>query len=462
MTQLPQFSAWLARDTDALFASGTSTTPRILLLTQVFPPHSEIGAARWEGFAPYLVEAGWGMDVVIEDPQDLGHPDWERFRQLPADIRVATCRRRRPRWYEILRRIRRTTPITSLSDSSATPATSVSESSGARDIIRRSVTATIRARQSHQLVSEFSHTGGRIVDERHQLVVSSGPAHYVHVAAARLARDRSLPHVIDLRDPWARVVPATTLERILPDEELRRFESRTLGRAALIITNTNAAGEVLQRRFPELHNRIRSIPNGSDIAPILERPSPPSIFQIAHCGSLYIDRDPRPFLKAVGRVCSRLQLDATNLRIVFMGEPARINGRTLSELASEAGIGDLFEERPLGSRDEARQLLRESLMAVAFQGATRTQVPGKVFEYAAFPLWLLALVGADSATADMLEGSEAILLDIDDVDSTERVIEACYLRYREGVLPRPVGHDGRFSRAKQAKLLIEELRRLVA
>ena len=100
-------------------------------------------------------------------------------------------------------------------------------------------------------------------------------------------------------------------------------------------------------------------------------------------------------------------------------------------------------------------------MAVAFQGATRTQVPGKVFEYAAFPLWLLALVGADSATADMLEGSEAILLDIDDVDSTARIIEACYLRYREGVLPWPVGHDGRFSRAKQARLLIEELRRLV-
>ena len=460
MTQLPKFSAWLAGDTYVSSASPASTTPRILLFTQVFPPHSEIGAARWEGFAPYLIEAGWGLDVVIEDPQDFRHPDWERFRQLPHDIRVATCRRLRPRWYVILRRIRGATPNTSVSNSSATPATSVAESSSAREVIRRVVTAIIRARQSHQLVSGFIHTGGRIVDERHRLLVSSGPAHYVHVAAARLARARDLPHVIDLRDPWARVVPATALERMLPDEELRRFESRTLGRAALIITNTNAAGDALQRRFPELRDRIRSIPNGSDIAPLLERPSPPSIFQIAHCGSLYIDRDPRPFLKAVGRVCSKLQLDSTNLRVVFMGEPARINGRSLAELASEAGIGDLFEERPLGSRDEARQLLRESLMAVAFQGATRTQVPGKVFEYAAFPLWLLALVGADSATADMLQGSEAILLDIDDVDSTARIMEACYLRYREGVLPRPVGYDGRFSRAKQAEKMLVELERL--
>lgn len=455
MRELP---AWLARDADI---SGAAKAPRMLLLTQVFPPHTEIGAARWEGFAPFLGDAGWGMDVITEDPMDVANPDWERFRLLPQDIRVAVCQRRRPAWYEALRRVHGAASMTRTSGLAATAATSVADDTSVRSVVRRAVSALIRAQQSHQLVRQFAAVGRTIVDGRHKIVVSSGPGHYVHVAGARVAHCCKLLHVIDLRDPWGRAAP-TVLERILPDEALCRHETVTLRRAALIITNTNAAGEVLARRFPELRDRVRCIPNGSDIGPVLEGQREPRTFQIAHCGSLYIDRDPRPFLKAVALARSRLHLRPADLRVVFMGEPARIGGRSLTELASEAGIGDLFEERPSGSREQARRLLRESLMAVAFQGETRTQVPGKIFEYVAFPLWLLALVGKDSATADVLAGSDAIVLDIDDVAGIAASIEECYARFREGLTPRPVGYDGRFSRATQAERLILELQRLVA
>src|SRR5206468_6739511 len=132
----------------------------------------------------------------------------------------------------------------------------------------------------------------------------------------------------------------------------------------------------------------RCIPNGSDIEPLAAGSRPtPTCFQIAHCGSLYLDRDPRPFLRAVGRLRESLALGPDELRVVFMGPPARVGGRSLSELAVEAGLEGMFEERPSGTRDAARQLLRESSMAVAFQGETRTQVPAKVFEYVAFPVW---------------------------------------------------------------------------
>src|SRR5881628_1272344 len=99
-------------------------------------------------------------------------------------------------------------------------------------------------------------------------------------------------------------------------------------------------------------------------------------------------------------------------------------------------------------------------MAVAFQGETRTQVPAKVFEYVAFPVWLLALVGAESATADVLANSDAIVLDIDDEAGAAQAVETCYRRFRAGEVPRPVGRDGRFSRARQAERLVAELERL--
>jgi hypothetical protein len=247
----------------------------------------------------------------------------------------------------------------------------------------------------------------------------------------------------------------------MPDRQLRRSEGPTLERASLIITNTIAAQRVLQGRFPALRDRILCMPNGSDLDPIDASTLPrPERFCIAHCGSLYLDRDPRPFLRAAGRVRERLSLGADDFRVVFMGAPARVAGRSLGELAAEAGLDGMFEERASGTREEARQLLRESTMAVAFQGETRTQVPAKVFEYVAFPVWLLALVGAESATADLLAESDAIVLDIDDESGTQRAIEHCVQRFRAGESARPVGWDGRFSRARQAERLIAELQQL--
>jgi hypothetical protein len=291
-------------------------------------------------------------------------------------------------------------------------------------------------------------------------VVSSGPGHFAHVAAARVALQNRLPHVIDLRDPWGHA--KGRFINLRPDEELRNHEASTLQRGALIITTTNAARDTLRKRFPDIESRILCIPNGSDLLPIKAAREERDIFQIAHCGTLYLDRDPRPFFKAVARVRTKLKLDASRMKVVFIGIAANVGGRRLPELAAEFGIGDIFEECPAGPRDEAWRLLNKSMMAVAFQGQSKTQIPAKIFDYVAFPLWVLALVGSDSATGDFLSGSEAIVLNIDDVEGIARSIEECYLRFMKGDFPRAVGYDERFSRAKQADRLIAEFRKLLA
>ncbi|MEO7997677.1 MAG: hypothetical protein ABI852_09540 [Gemmatimonadaceae bacterium] len=453
---LPPFAKWIPRERDV---ASTSTRPRILLLTQDFPPRTSVGAARWEGFAPFLADAGWGLDVVMEDPEDVANPDWNRFNRLPADLRAVSCKRQRPEWYQTLRKLRGAKPIT-VEGVAAESTTAVSDEGGLKAILRRTLDITVRWNQSRTLARQFADIGSSMCDGRQKVVVSSAPSHYVHVAAAEIARRNNIPHVMDCRDPWSRFLPTSTLEKLLPDDELRSQESATVHRAALIVTNTQAAASAMQARFPELRDRVRCVPNGSDVEPVMAPEAWPTVFQIAHAGSLYLDRDPRPFMRAVARVREKLKLDASMMRVVFMGPAARIGGRSLSELATEAGIGDMFEDRAPGTREEARQLMRESMMAVAFQGETKTQVPAKIFEYVAFPLWLLALVGTDSATADMLSGSDALVYNIDDEAATARAIEESYTKFRAGVMPRPAGFDGRYSRSKQAARMILELKQL--
>jgi hypothetical protein len=456
---LPRGATWLPRDVDA----GTAASSRrILLLTTSYPPRTEVGAARWEGFTPFLVDAGWGIDVVIEQPPATERPDWERLARLPADVRVVAITAGWPWWHAALKRVRAPFKSNGGSDEHFY---SVDEYDAGRGVVRVGlrdvVGAAVHTSRSRQGIVDLARAANAIADARHRVVVSSGPPHFVHVAASRVARRLHVPHVVDLRDPWGSSEARTVGERLLPDRQLRHHEVPTLARAALVITNTAAAERTLVERFPTLRDRIRCMPNGSDVEPVAAESRPtPARFQIAHCGSLYLDRDPRPFLRAVGRVRAALSLSRDELRVVFMGPPARVGGRSLSELAAEVGLEGMFEERPSGTRDEARQLLRESAMAVAFQGETRTQIPAKVFEYVAFPVWLLALVGAESATADALADSDAIVLDIDDEARTAQAIESCYRRFRAGETARPVGWDGRFSRARQAERLVAELQQL--
>ena len=448
---------WMKRDGSA---DAIASARRILLLTTTYPPRTEVGAARWEGFTPALVRDGWGLDAIIEQPSQPEPPDWGRLARLPADVRVAAIAVGLPWWHATLMRARaqfRGIPPATDNVNTRDRGPAI-VTSGIK--LREAMSAAVYAARSRQGVDALGVAATSLADDRHRIVISSGPPHYVHIAAARLARQRHIPHVVDLRDPWGNAALPLSA-RFMPDRQLRRSEAPTLERASLIITNTIAAQRVLEGRFPALRDRIHCMPNGSDLEPIDASTLPrPTRFCIAHCGSLYLDRDPRPFLRAAGRVRERLSLGPDDFRIVFMGAPARVAGRSLEELANEAGLQEMFEERPSGTREEARQLLRESTMAVAFQGETRTQVPAKVFEYVAFPVWLLALVGAQSATADVLANSDAMVMDIDDEAGAAEAIESCYLRFRAGESARPVGWDGRFSRARQSERLVTELHRL--
>ena len=58
---------------------------RLLLVSYHFPPDTTIGARRWEKLSHFVVERGWGLDVItcIEPNSDLS-----RLEALPEDVRV--------------------------------------------------------------------------------------------------------------------------------------------------------------------------------------------------------------------------------------------------------------------------------------------------------------------------------------------------------------------------------------
>lgn len=434
--------------------------PRLLLVSRQYPPSAEIGAARWEAFTRPLVAAGYGLDVIMSHPSELGRLDESRIAALPAQVRVFAAAAGEGIITRTLlhlsslvqhRRLRSPgghgdAPSEVLSGDSATGEVTVRDTA-------RAMIAT--ARQRSWIRSAIA-AAEAIVSDKHCAVLCSGPPHEAYVVAASIARRFGLPLIVDFRDPWRsevnRLVPLKSLTR---DPLRASQEESVLAQAAAILVNTPAAGRVLTQRFPSCADRVHVLPNGSDL-PVEARPPrvAPGPFRLVHTGTLYWGRDPRPFLKAVASVCARLELAPSDLELVFMGADAVINGRPLKEWAADAGLGAHFVQLPFGTREAAQQLLRTATMTVAFQGPSPTQIPAKIYEYASFNAWMLALCGVESATAEALEGSGAIISDLDDVRTIEQAICTSLTAFRAGELPAAVNADGRFSRERHSARLV--------
>lgn len=459
------------RDPGSRFLYTTSARPgtraRTLLVTSAFPPCAEVGAARWEGFAPHLVASGWGLDVITEDPATLPIVDWKRIESLPADVRAIGIPRPLPAWVRTVTAFkRRLRAMRGIDDAPPAPmATEVNasgllheEASSAGEDLRLRLLAEGEIQQAERWARRVERAGRRLVSGAHRVVISSGPLNIAYVAADRIARASGLPHVMDMRDPWTTaLVPNPPLTR-MQQRDGEAEEAATIDRAARIITNTTASAARLIDRFPHVADRVVTIPNGVDLSPIPAREAPAvRQFIIAHCGTLYLDRDPRTLMRAIARLVREEGIAPDALRLVFMGVPVAIEGESILHWGERAGIGAYVEERPLGTREAARDLLLHSAVAVAFQGRSFIQIPAKVFEYAAFPLWLLALVGHQSATAELLRGSEAIVLEMHDEERIHAELRRVWRLFHERGRPDPVSIDGRFSRERQSQRLLEVL-----
>jgi hypothetical protein len=438
----------------------TGATRRLLLVSASFPPHAIVGATRWEQFGTRLTADGWAVDVIMEQPGPDVIVDWSRVQALPPGIRAIAISPGEPiaqRLYISGKRAIRgddkeSRMTTSINDASARASGSPSAEPSLRDRYRywlsgararRWISAAVSAAKSH-------------VTSPPDIVVSSGPPHLAHLAGAQITAAIGRPHVIDLRDPWDSDLARWGNPRVaLPtaDDELRLMRS-----AAHTIANTSAAERLLRERAPWLGSTVSTILNGSDLAiqPAADRNAP---FVAVHTGTIFSSRDPRPFLRAARSFIAESAVSPEQWQVVFMGHAAIIGGVPLPTLVEEHHLSAHFTFLPLSCRKDAHDLMRRARLLLAFPGLP-TQVPFKIYEYASFSAWLLAMVGRVSAPADLLAGTSALVTDGDDQAAIKTALLETWNRHCRGEVPVAAGADGRFLRERQYERLTGVLDRL--
>ena len=448
---------------------------RLLLISYHFPPDHTVGARRWAKLASFVAERGWGLDVVTKS-DDADMAGREQLEELPSGVRVWGIPSPVLAVKQLENLASRAYRLVGFGVSrahagvggAALRATQRPSSISVHDVRRgfpRSPRECLRAYFAwYQLrwALLWARRAGNLTSALHLpavhlAVVSSGPPHVTHEAARLAATVSRLPFVMDMRDSWSLVqqLPESIASPLWLLAAARQ-ERRLVRDAALVVANTEHARDALSRLYPDASGRIVTVRNGSD-----EEPLPPSShgrrFLIVYAGTVYQDSDPLLLLAGAARVIRELGLSPERFGIELMLTHDELRGRQIEAVGRELGIGSYVAVRPHRPRQHALELMSRAAMLVVFAGPNASAIPAKTFECIRFGAWVLALAQPGSATESLLRGTGADLVRADDVEEIAAAIRLRYSEFAAGVRPRPTVQDGRFSRAAQARILLDAI-----
>jgi hypothetical protein len=280
-------------------------------------------------------------------------------------------------------------------------------------------------------------------------------------AAATVARERGVPWVADLVDPWALDEMMVYPSRVHRELDLRRMR-RALGRADAIVMSVPEAVTQVQAHFPELARKpIVAIGHGfdaRDFAAAVE-PRADRAFRIVHTGYLHTDLGTR--LRATARLRRLVGGSARGLDIlprshVFLlqavdrlleADPSLLSTLEVHlagvmspldrEVAERSPVVHLHGYRP---HSETLKLMRTAdLLFLPMhhlpEGVRARIVPGKTYEYLAAGPPILGAVPDGDARDLLAEAGHAHLCRPRDVDGLAATIADELARWRAGVEP---------------------------
>ncbi len=347
---------------------------KVLIVAYHFPPQAESsGYLRSLKFCRYLPEEGWQPRVLSVNPRAYERTNPSQLNEIPASVHVdRVFALDTQRHLSFRGRYLRTMAL---------PDRWVSWCLGA-------IPAGYQA----------------IRREKYDVILTTFPIASAVLIGWILHRLTGTPWVADFRDSMT--------EPDYPRDRstwwvYRWLEQKTVQDAARLIFTASSAVRMYLERYPELSpSRCSLILNGyderdfQDLLPSLPVPNQP--VRLVHMGLLYpVERDPKPFFRAVSQLQKDGQLDAGRVRIEL-----RASGHesTYEAIIRAEGIENLVHFLPPLPYREALQNSANADGLLLFQAACCDhQIPAKVFEYLRLSKPILAITSHSGDTAALLK-----------------------------------------------------------
>jgi Glycosyl transferase 4-like domain len=407
-------------------ATGHTASVRnsVVLIAYHFPPDPAVGSLRAANVARAFRDAGYRVDVVTarlsgetgtrstQDPGLVVHP----VTVLPGPGDVCT---RLKAW--MLAKRRRSPESTDGSGRSTwTPPTQVAA-------WKRLLLALLHLPDDQQgFVLPAWRRARKLVRTGARLVYSTGPPYSPHLVGLALRSIRGIRWIMELRDPWTGSDHKPWWVRTRATDALdARLERLCLKRADLVVAVSEGIRNRLASRMPaRSSSRLLVVRNGiehlvSSAAPE-RRPGP---VRIVYTGTIYWNRDPRPFLRGLAAMFRKKQMDPEQVAVSFIGECRSIGTVSMEKEIDTLGLTDVVRVQDQLPHAAVKAIIEEADALLLLAQQQPDQVPNKLYEYLGTRRPILAFADADGETARMLRqvGGHYVVTG-DDEEEVERAL----------------------------------------
>lgn len=435
----------------------TISPSRLLVITYHFPPDGAVGGLRWSGLSKYLARLGWEVHVITA-------ADTRAEAAVPGVYRYHRARRRTLNdWYNTVADRLRDRPV-------ATTSPEVANAAGSVDVPGAMSRFAGGLRTAAGLALSLPDDGrgwvlraglaARDLLRRHAFdaVVTSGPPHSAHFAGVLATLGSSVPHIVDMRDPWigtARNSPDFPINSRFLHSFFSRAEWLTFHRARSVVVNTREFAEDLRQRRPYLS--VVHIPNGTDAESLPLRSA--ELFDgisIAYAGTVYLGRSFSALLGAIGSLVRDRPREAASVRLRIAGSIGPSQVDRLQAAMADQGLVDVVELRGVLPRSEALDLLRRSHLALVLAQGQPTQIPAKLYECVGLGVPTLVVAELDSAASQEARRIGALTVAPGDQQGMRRIFDDLI----DGRIPTTVNSAVPITYDALARVMEREIRRV--
>ena len=375
---------------------------RVLIITYYWPPSGGSGVQRWLKFAKYLPEAGWEPVIFTPENPDFDLQDETLLKDISSDLEVI----RFPIWepYQL---------FASLKKQKTHPGRFLElPKRGALEKLAIWLRANMLVpdprvfwvRPSVKFLSELVQSG------QFQAVITTGPPHSLHLIGLQLKERFGLPWIADFRDPWSQWEFLDTLPML---SFIRRrheaLEQKVLQQADVVVT----ISPTFQRDLERLSGRkIELVTNGYDPADIpVDFTPPPKVanqLHLIYTGIIDAIRNPLPLMQAL-----KDEFESTGEEVswTFVG---KVSEQVQQQVQSDPWLQSHIHFAGYVSHQEVFDFYAKADALVLILTDTKNakgNIPGKLFEYLATGLPILALGDPQGDSSEILSqaGAGAVL-----------------------------------------------------
>jgi glycosyltransferase involved in cell wall biosynthesis len=376
---------------------------KVLIVTYYWPPSGGSGVQRWLKFAKYLDKAGWETFVVTPENPSFSMLDPSLERDIPINTQVVKL----PIWepydafYKLSGAIGKKKP-------------------GAMDMIQsgkksffQKISSWVRGNffipdpRVFWVKPAFNFLNDFVKANNIDKVITTGPPHSIHLIGLKLKRKNpAIKWIADFRDPWS----AWDLLDTLSLTGLARSRHRSLERQVLQAADraiTIAPYHV--KLFESFGGRkVDLITNGFDTDDFEQVTRVRTEkFTIRHTGVVDELRDPRPFMIALKKIVEPTPGMKENIVVEFIGN---VNSAFKAFIASDNLLASITKFTNTIPHKELLQLYGQTdllLLVLAHTAIAPGNLPGKLFEYVASGIPVVAVGPVDGDSAEVLKRSNA-------------------------------------------------------